>query len=262
MVDPGGIFFQQKCWRFVFWEILRDVCLSFMWKNVGGLVPWCSKSHSNVQQFRRQLGPKKLYQRNAAKLSEARAKKPPFVWFLWLLRYVCNRRGGEGQLKKPRKKWCRNFLRWKNVTWSHLRHFMKWSFLEAVADQLKAAGVQAANLLEEPVDLLPPARSPSLFQQRYDLWPTRFATPVGDMTVVWLDGFSGFETGVWNGIKVHQLDSSNLIEHFQIHRSVPRIIYIPLWELTYTLLKAFWVNDFPNFPFGGICFLVPWSCII
>ena len=23
--------------------------------------------------------------------------------------------------------------------------------------------------------------------------------------------------------------------------------------------RHFWVDDFPNFPFGGICFLVPWS---
>ena len=55
-------------------------------------------------------------------------------------------------------------------------------------------------------------------------------------------------SGVWNGIKVHQLDYSNLIETFQIHRSVPRIIYIPSWELKYTLIKAFlsrWVSKLP-----------------
>ena len=50
-----------------------------------------------------------------------------------------------------------NILTWK---WKNL----SWLRGEAAAAQLKAAGVQAANLLEEPVDMLPPVNYSSQFE--------------------------------------------------------------------------------------------------
>ena len=173
-----------KCW---------DIC-HIRWCNISSINSISKKK--NMFFSTQAAGAEEALPKKRSKPQWSSSKEAPLCCLLWLLRYVCNGRGGEGQLKKPRKKWCRNFLRWKNVTWSHLRHFMKWSFLEAVADQLKAAGVQAANLLEEPVDLLPPARSPSLFQQRYDLWPTRFATPVGEWLLYDWMVFQGFFGGL------------------------------------------------------------------
>ena len=51
-------------------------------------------------------------------------------------------------------------LAWK---WEHMEA-LSCLCCEAAAEQLKAAGVKAANLLEEPVDMLPPVNYSNQFE--------------------------------------------------------------------------------------------------
>ena len=48
-------------------------------------------------------------------------------------------------------------------------------------------------------------------------------------------------------------------------RFVSVIRFSAIWLITLLGIsppsRHFWVDDFPNFPFGGICFLVPWRVI-
>ena len=37
------------------------------------------------------------------------------------------------------------------------------------------------------------------------------------------------------------------------NKEITEVWFLPSWELTYPLKSQCWVDDVPNFPFGGIC---------
>ena len=158
-------------------------------KNCWGLVPPCSKSHSNIHSFHSFISldlseyndftffsgswGRRSFTKETQETESGGARASATLLFALASKVCLQPKRRRRPVIKPRKsvrnpKLCRNFRRRKNVT-SHFGHFILDVFQE-VAEQLKAAGVQAANLLEEPVDLLPPASSPSLFQKT-ETWP-------------------------------------------------------------------------------------------